>query len=133
MLLSGILCLVTVGCKDPSKLAVEQTPVQRTSQVIPLPEAAENVPSEPIDAIVVDKNGVMEQTQYPYDLDQGGVVINSDDEVFGEGASIFFPAFEVGLLWWGGYFVDNEGLYWNGHQYEHVQDPNWTFCYRLLH
>lgn len=126
ILISLIVCLGVVGCKNSSSLAVTQTPSQNASQVIPLPEADQSDSSEPVDAIVVDKNGTMQQMQYTYDPDQGGVVINNYEEVSGDGASIFFPAFEVGMLWWGGYWVDHEGYYWNGNRYAQVHDAHWN-------
>src|SRR5271170_5751283 len=83
--------------------------------VVPIPEADQNCSSSSqVKAIIVDKKGDMTQTEYVCDPDQGGVVINNNEADWGEGASLFFPAFEMGLLWDDGVWVDEEGYYWDG-------------------
>jgi hypothetical protein len=105
--------------------AVEVIPAAPTT-VVPVPEADQLYSTvTPVDTIIVDKNGNMTETQYNYDPDQGGVVINNYNEVAGPGASLFFPAMTVGMLWWGGYWVDHNGDYWNGRTYVQVNDPHW--------
>lgn len=113
------------SCSGNTYLA-EGSDAQSSYSVIPLPEADNKYDtSTPVDTIVVDKYGTMTETQYPYDPDKQGVVINNYEDVAGPNASVFFPAFEVGLLWWGGYWTDHDGYYWDGDHYAYINDPHW--------
>lgn len=118
-----LLSAIGVYADSDSILRVQASSV---STVVPLPEADQQYStSTPVNAIIVKKNGEMSQAQYPYDPDQGGVVINNYDDVNGPGSSLFFPAFGVGMLWANGYWADQSGYYWNGNRYVSVNNDHW--------
>ncbi len=99
---------------------------ESTSKVVPLPEAEQQYSeATPVDAIIVDKDGNMTERQYTYDPAQGGVVINNYNQVAGPDCSLYFPVFGVGFLWWGGYWVDYNGYYWNGYGWGYVNYNRW--------
>lgn len=77
----------------------------------------------PVQAIILDSNGNVTEKEYTYDPNTQTIIINSNDE--GDNASIFFPLFETGFLWWGGYWVNYNGYYWNGH-WRHVDYDDWN-------
>ncbi|MES2122982.1 MAG: hypothetical protein V4492_09480 [Chlamydiota bacterium] len=98
-----------------------------TTNVVPIPGADQEFSSPtPIETIVVDKNGNMIEKQYTYDPNQGGVVINNNNEVGGDNASLFFPMFMMGFMWSEGFWVGHNGSYWNGNRYTYVNNKNWN-------
>jgi hypothetical protein len=118
----GVLSTLSFQCTKPLSAADEST----SSTVVPIPEADQAYSSPtPLKAIVVDKQGNMTETEYTYDPEAGGVVINNEENIYGDGSSLFFPALEVGFLWAGGYWVDHEGYYWNGNHYANEKNPAW--------
>lgn len=102
------------------------TPTKAATNVVPIPEAAQQYSSPtPVNVIVVDGNGTMSQQQYMYEPALGGVVINNTSAIGGDGASIFFPDFSLGFVWWNGYWADYDGFYWNGFNYAQVNNSDW--------
>lgn len=96
------------------------------TNVIPIPGGdQEFTQPTPIETIVVDKNGNVIEKQYTYDPNQGGVVINNNEEIGGDDASLFFPMFEMGFIWASGYWVGHDGNYWNGHEYVNINNNHW--------
>ena len=53
----------------------------------------------------------MTEQEYTYDPDTQVIVIDSDNG--GENASMFFPLFATGFIWWNGYWVNREGYYYS--------------------
>jgi hypothetical protein len=127
---SALCCCpaVAVHCddyEDSDAMSADQAN-NAASTVIPVPEARSQYNSPtPVDAVVVDKDGNMTQTQYTYDPNQGGVVINNYYQVGGPDASIYFPLWGIGFLWWSGFWVDSYGYYWNGYGYGYVRSARW--------
>ena len=63
-----------------------------------------------LEAIVLDANGNMTDQQYLYNPSTELMIINSNTE--GDNASIFFPLFSVGFIWWNGHWVNLDGYYY---------------------
>ncbi len=79
--------------------------------------------AQPVQVVIVDSNGnTYEQTAY-YDSSIGGV--NIDTRWAGPGASIYIPTLGLGYLWYNGFWVDQEGYYWNGQSRVYISDPQW--------
>jgi hypothetical protein len=79
--------------------------------------------SQPIQAIIVDSSGnTVEQTVY-YNPSLGGVDLNASWA--GPNASIYFPAYNTGFIWYNGFWVSPEGYYWNGGKRVYVSHPHW--------
>jgi hypothetical protein len=78
---------------------------------------------QPIQAIIIDSNGnTFQQTVY-YDPAIGGVDLNT--AWAGPNASVYFPAFGTGYVWYNGYWVDRTGYYWNAGRRIYIGHPNW--------
>ena len=82
------------------------------------------VSSQPIQVIVIDANGRIFERTVTYNPSLGGIDI--DTSWAGPNASIFIPALGIGYVWYNGYWVDQEGYYWNGSQRVTVPHiPQW--------
>jgi hypothetical protein len=78
---------------------------------------------QPVQAIIVDSNGnTIQQTVY-YDPAIGGV--NLETSWAAPNASVYFPAFDTGYVWYNGYWVDHTGYYWDGGRRVYIGHPNW--------
>lgn len=70
--------------------------------------------AQPVKVIIVDSNGRTFEQTANYDPSAGGIDI--DTSWAGPNASIYIPSLGVGYVWYNGYWVDQEGYYWNGTQ-----------------
>lgn len=78
---------------------------------------------QPIQAVIVDSNGnTFQQTVY-YNPAVGGVDLNT--AWAGPNASVYFPAFGTGYVWYNGFWVDHTGYYWDGGRRLYIGHPNW--------
>lgn len=78
---------------------------------------------QPIQAVIIDPNGNnLQQTVY-YDPAIGGVDLNTTWA--GPNASVYFPTFQTGYIWYNGNWVDHAGYYWKGGRRVYVGHPNW--------
>ncbi len=78
---------------------------------------------QPVQAVIVDANGTnLQQTVY-YDPAIGGVDL--DTSWAGPNASVYFPAYQTGYIWYNGNWVDHAGFYWNGRERIYIGHPNW--------
>lgn len=78
---------------------------------------------QPIQAVIVDTAGnTVEQTVY-YNPALGGVDL--DTSLAGANASVYFPSFGTGYVWYNGYWVDPNGYYWNGSARVSAGHPHW--------
>ncbi|MBS0651927.1 MAG: hypothetical protein JSR39_00190 [Verrucomicrobia bacterium] len=92
---------------------------------IMLPNTNANITSPtPVQAIVLDSNGNMSEEEYMYNPDTQVVVVDSNNG--GDNASIFFPLFAAGFIWWDGYWVNHEGNYYVNNHWVHVNNPDWN-------
>lgn len=121
---AALCCCTALHCDDIDN--IDQQADASASNVIPVPEAQKqyNQPTQ-VNAVIVNKNGEMSETQYTYDPNQGGVVINNYYEVAGPDCSIYFPLWGIGFLWWSGFWVDGDGYYWDGYRYRYCNYPHW--------
>jgi hypothetical protein len=78
---------------------------------------------QPVQAIVVDANGNSCQQTVFYDPNIGGVDL--DTSWAGPNASVYFPDYGTGYLWYNGVWVDQTGYYWNGTQRIYIGHPSW--------
>jgi hypothetical protein len=78
---------------------------------------------QPVQAVVVDTNGNTYQQTVYYDPAIGGVDL--DTSWAGPNASVYFPDYGTGYLWYNGYWVDRAGFYWNGGQRVYIGHPYW--------
>lgn len=79
---------------------------------------------QPIQVVVVDSNGnTYERTAY-YNSATGGIEI--DASWVGPNASIYIPSLSTGYLWYNGFWVNQEGYYWDNGRRVYVPDiPQW--------
>ena len=78
---------------------------------------------QPVQVVVVDPTGnSLQQTVY-YDPAIGGVDL--DTGWAGPNASVYFPAFQTGYIWYNGFWVDHAGYYWNGSHRAYLGHPHW--------
>lgn len=78
---------------------------------------------QPVQTVVVDTNGnTLQQTVY-YDPAIGGV--NLDTSWAGPNASVYFPAYQTGYVWYNGFWVDHAGYYWDGGRRVYLNHPHW--------
>jgi hypothetical protein len=78
---------------------------------------------QPIQVVIVDGSGSSyEQTVY-YNPAIGGVDLNASWA--GPNASIYIPSLGTGYLWANGFWVDQDGYYWNGDQRIFINNPHW--------
>lgn len=84
--------------------------------------------AQPVQVIIFDSNGnTYEQTAY---FDPSSEGINIDTSWAGPGASIYIPSLGLGYLWYNGFWVDQEGYYWNGPRRVYIADPQWKEHWR---
>ncbi len=104
------------------EITSEQMKNMEKTNVVPVPEVSDKYGNNPasVNTIIINNNGDVTTANYPYDPDQGGIVINNNVDVGGPGCSLFFPGFGVGFLWYNGFWCDGLGYYWNGF--------GWGFC-----
>jgi hypothetical protein len=87
-------------------------------------EGANVAQAQPVKVIIIDSNGRTFEQTANYDPAVGGIDI--DTNWAGPNASIFIPSLNVGYVWYNGYWVNQEGYYWNGSQRVAVpQIPQW--------
>ncbi len=97
--------------------------LQADSQVM-IPNGNSGISSPtPVQAIVVDSQGNVSEQEYTYDPNTQVIVINSNNS--GDNASLFFPLFAMGFIWWEGYWVNHDGNYWVDNHWVHVNNVNW--------
>jgi hypothetical protein len=77
-------------------------------------EGASITQAQPVKVIIVDSNGRTFEQIANYDPSAGGIDI--DTSWAGPNASIFIPSLNIGYVWYNGYWVNQEGYYWNGTQ-----------------
>lgn len=80
-------------------------------------------PRQPIQAVIVDSNGNASEQTFYYNPDIDGVDI--DASMAGPDASIYFPSLGTGYIWYNGYWVDQDGYYWNGQARIFINHPHW--------
>lgn len=78
---------------------------------------------QPVIVVIVDSNGNTYEQTYYYDPSLGGLDI--DPSFAGPGASIYIPSLGMGYLWYNGYWVDQQGYYWNGRERVYINYPDW--------
>ncbi len=79
---------------------------------------------QPIEVIIIDNNGNAYRQFVYYNPAIGG--IDLDTSWAGPDASIYFPAWGLGYVWYNGYWVDASGYYWNGSRRIYIDYPNWN-------
>lgn len=79
---------------------------------------------QPVQAIVVDPNGATVQQTVYYDPAIGGVDL--DTSWAGPNASVYFPEYGSGYIWYNGVWVGREGYYWDGAKRVYVNHPDWN-------
>jgi hypothetical protein len=98
--------------------------VQGEATVIRLGDNVAMTQAQPVRVIIIDSNGNKFEQTANYDPAIGGIDI--DTSWAGKHASIFIPSLGVGLIWYNGNWVDEQGYYWNGRQRVAVPDlPQW--------
>ena len=100
--------------------SIGNMPVAADEIMIPREDVNVSSPTQ-VQAIVLDSNGNMTEEEYTYDPDTQVIVINSG----GDNASVFFPLFATGFIWWNGYWVNREGYYYDNDRWVHVDDHDW--------
>lgn len=78
---------------------------------------------QPVQAVVVDSNGNSYQQTVYYDPAISGVDL--DTSWAGPNASVYFPEYGTGYLWYNGFWVDQAGYYWNGGNRVYIGHPAW--------
>jgi hypothetical protein len=78
----------------------------------------------PVETIITQPDGTVIEKVYTYNPDTSTIAI--DPEYAEENASLFFPGFELGFLFAGGYWVDHDGYYWNDDHWERHNDDHWN-------
>lgn len=77
----------------------------------------------PIHVIIIDQNrNSYEETVY-YDPALGGIDV--DTALVGPNASIYIPDLDLGYIWYNGFWVDQDGYYWNGERRVYIENPSW--------
>jgi uncharacterized membrane protein YgcG len=124
---TALLALILITFATPFSCNVS---FAETNEV-PIPNGNEMLNSntssngkQTVDAIVTDNQGNMSEQQLPYNPNNQTVIVNNN--YGGDNASLFFPAFELGFMFWAGYWVGHNGSYWNGSHYVHVTNVNWN-------
>ncbi len=125
---ASILGLVAISLAN-SLIAQNSAPPQ---QVVPIPGPQAYSSPTPIDAIVTDSQGNLQEQSYTYypnyypqddaHPNPNVVIVNNTQQVTSNGCaatcpSIFFPLFSLGFLYTAGYWCGYNGLYWNGFGY----------------
>lgn len=80
--------------------------------------------TQPIEAVIVDSDGNGYRQMTSYDPSIRGIYLDMRD--IGPGASVYFPDFGSGYIWYNGYWVDQTGYYWNGRKRVVVKEPDWS-------
>lgn len=78
---------------------------------------------QPIQAVVVDPSGNTYQQTVYYDPAIGGVDL--DTSWAGPNASVYFPQYGTGYVWYNGVWVDRAGFFWDGGRRVYIGDPHW--------
>jgi hypothetical protein len=76
---------------------------------------------QPVTAVIVDTNGNSFEQTYYYEPSLNGVDIGLTNP----GESIYFPDYNARYLWNNGYWVNEQGYYWNNGRYTYVDHPHW--------
>lgn len=76
-----------------------------------------------IEVVIIDSQGHIYHQVVPYNPEIGGIDINIAE--FGPHSSIYFPDLGFGYVWYNGYWVSEEGYYWDGQRRVYINDPNW--------
>ncbi len=117
-LLLSLLILVPLMVHNADKSNASS----QTTVVVPNPPAIDQ--KTPVDTIITQPDGTVIEKQYIYDPDTNSILI--DSEYSQENASLFFPGFELGFLFAGGYWVDHDGYYWNDNHWTYTNNENWN-------
>lgn len=105
-------------------LMADTTTTTTTNNEIPIPNGNQKLAGQTtVDAIVTDNQGNMQEVQLPYNSQTQSVTINNN-QYGGDNASLFFPLFATGFMFYAGYWVGHDGSYWNGSHYTHVTNIN---------
>jgi hypothetical protein len=78
---------------------------------------------QPVQAVIVDTNGNTYQQTVYYNPSIGGVDL--DTSYAGPNASVYFPEYGTGYVWYNGYWVDQAGYYWDGGRRLYIGHPHW--------
>lgn len=77
---------------------------------------------QPVRAIIVDGDGNTIEKTYVYNPDLGGIDIGVYSTPY---ASIYFPDSNVRYLYAGGFWVGEDGYYWNHGRRYYYDHPGW--------
>lgn len=77
-----------------------------------------------IQVVIVDGNGNAVERTVNYNPSLGGIDI--DASWAGPNASIYVPNLNQSYLFYNGYWIDQNGYYWNNGQRQSLNDPQWN-------
>ncbi|WP_068471221.1 hypothetical protein [Candidatus Protochlamydia phocaeensis] len=78
---------------------------------------------QPVQAIIVDGSGNTYEKVFYYDPAIGGVDLGPSYAA--ADTSIYFPNYNVRYIWYNGYWVNEEGCYWDGGRCVYIDHPHW--------